>query len=100
MEYKDTDILISQVTVAEFRHYCKRLCRLCNITNGDNPTSKNRLHRKNELALSCPIIQFEAYRRLMKEGGMNAVSLGHSTETAKIIKALYINLPGGAAENI
>ncbi len=100
MKYKDTDILIDSVTVAEFKHYCRRLCRLCNIANGVNPASKNRLHHKNELALSCPIIQFEAYRQLMKEGGMGAVSLRHSKETAKIIKAININLPGGAAVNI
>lgn len=92
--YDDTDILIDEATVAEFRHYCKRFCRLCNVDNGDNPASLNRPHFKDDLMMACPIIQFEAYRRLMKEGGANAMSLGHSKKTGEIVRKLKVNHQG------
>lgn len=99
-KYDKTDILIDRATVGEFKHYCRRFCRLCNIENGNGEIKPNKSYHKNDRAMACPIIQFEAYRQLMKEGGVNAVSLNHSKKVREIIQKLHINKAGAGVGDI
>lgn len=84
---KNKQIFIEKATVDEFKHYCMRFCRLCTAPASSHlieGSFADSLITKDDRATSCPLIRFEAYRRLMRKGGVNAVSL-HHTEVVKEI---------------
>jgi len=86
--------LIEKATFAEFRHYCLRFCRLCNLNEREHKNPKSLGDELNHIegqCQSCPIIQFEAYRRLIQIGGINAVSLYHSKMVEQILKEIEVN---------
>ncbi|MDD5061369.1 MAG: hypothetical protein PHN44_03695 [Candidatus Marinimicrobia bacterium] len=82
------EYLIDSATVEQFRTFCGRFCRACinsRREHGIPGSMADMLATKEERALSCPIIRFEAFRRLNAMGGVDAVSCLHTQMTEQIM---------------
>lgn len=98
MIMNDNEILLN-ITVGEFRQYCKRMCGLCNIKRqiylkGDRRSSRN------ERAGCCPFLQIRAWIDLMKEGGMDKVSKQHLKRTLELAAEINISNKGGSGQPV
>ncbi len=90
---KDNETLLN-LTVGEFRLYCKRMCGLCNIKKQHYMKDDFRTNR-NERAVCCPFLQARAYLDLKAEGGMDKVSREHSKRVLQLAETINISNRGG-----